>query len=82
MILGRPTNLWLGFVTAAVGLASVVAVTMLQADAETVATVSGALIGVLGALIVLVAGGQTTVNAGDTVTVATPKGEPNYEITA
>ncbi len=82
MILGRPTNLWLGFVTAAVGLVSVVAVTMLQADAETVATVSGALIGVLGALIVLVAGGQPTVNAGDTVTVATPKGSPNYEITA
>jgi len=82
MILGRPTNLWLGFVTAAVGLVSVVAVTMFQADATTVATVSGALIGVLGALIVLVAGGQPTVNVGDTVTVATPKGEPNYEITA
>ena len=75
MILGRPTNLWLGFVTAAVGLVSVVAVTMFQADATTVATVSGA-------LIVLVAGGQPTVNVGDTVTVATPKGEPNYEITA
>jgi len=82
MILGRPTNLWLGFVTAFVGLASVSAVTIFNADPEVVATLSGGVVGLLGALVALIAGGTPTVNSGDTVNVVTPKGQDNYQTVA
>ena len=79
MIAGRPTNLWLGFVTALVGFASVSAVAIFHADPAVVATVGGSATGLLGAGVVLIAGGQQTLRPGDKFTVQTPKGEPNYE---
>jgi hypothetical protein len=82
VILGRPTNLWLGFVTAFVGLVSVSAVTVFNADPTVVATLAGGFTGLLGALVALIAGGQPTVNAGDVVSVVTPKGQDNYQLTA
>ncbi len=78
MILGRPTNLWLGLATAVVsGLTFV----MLQAgvDAATVATAGAAITGILGAVILLVANQPPTLNAGDPYTVTTPSGFPNVE---
>lgn len=77
MILGRPTNLWLGFVTAAVGFASVTAVVVFHADPTAVATVAGSATGLLGALVVLVAGQPPTLNPGDPYTVVTPTGSDN-----
>ena len=82
MIFGRPTNLWLGFVTAAVSFASVTAVTAFHADPTAVATIAGSGTGLLGALVVLVAVQTPTVKSGDTINVVTPKGEPNETITA
>lgn len=80
MILGRPTNLWLGLVTAATGFVSVTAVA-LGADPALVANIAGAGAGVLGALVALIAGQAPTINAGDTVKVVTPAGEPNRSVT-
>lgn len=79
MIAGRPTNLWLGFVTAAVGLVSVTAVTVFNVDPAAVATLAGAVTGLLGALVVLIAGQPPTVTTGDTIKVITPAGQPNEE---
>lgn len=77
MIAGRPTNLWLGFVTAAVGLVSVTAVTVFNVDPTAVATLAGAVTGLLGALVVLIAGQPPTVSPGDKINVVTPAGQPN-----
>lgn len=82
MILGRPTNLWLGFVTALTGFSSVLAITVFLLDPVAVGTVAGSAGGVLGALIALVAGQPPTVNVGDTVRITTPAGEPTAEVTA
>ena len=81
MILGRPTNLWLGFATTLVGFASVLAVAVLHADPTVVATIAGSVTGLLGAGIALIAGQPPVVNPGDTVHVTTPPGQPNYETT-
>lgn len=77
MILGRPTNLWLGFVTTAVGLAAIIAVTVFDANGDAVATVSGGVGALLGALIILIAGQPPTVTTGDTIKVITPAGQAN-----
>ncbi len=82
MILGRPTNLWLGFTTALVGFASVTAVAVFNVDPTLVATLAGGVTGLLGAGIALIAGGTPNVQAGDVVKVSTPKGTADYEITA
>jgi hypothetical protein len=79
MILGRPTNLWLGFVTAVVGFASVTAVAVFKADPTVVATVAGSATGLTGALVVLVAGQPPTLNPGDAYKVVTPGDAPNAE---
>jgi len=80
MILGRPTNLWLGLVTATLGFAQI-AITSLHllpgVEPQSVATVLGALGLLLGALIALVAGQPPTLNVGDAYNVTTPAGEPN-----
>jgi hypothetical protein len=81
MILGRPTNLWLGFTTALIGFASLVAVSAFHADPTVVATVGGGATGLLGAGISLVAGQPPTVNPGDTIHVTTPSGQPSYQTT-
>jgi hypothetical protein len=81
VILGRPTNLWLGFVTALVGFASVSAVAVFHADPAVVATVGGSATGLLGAGVVLVAGQPPTLSPGDTFHVQTPNGQPNQTTT-
>lgn len=80
MILGRPTNLWIGLVTAIVGAGSVTAV-VLGADPTIVATLSGSYSGVAGALIALVAGQPPTVLPNTAVNVQTESGQPNATAT-
>jgi len=80
MILGRPTNLWLGVVTA---LAGTVTVSLVAAgvDPVLVANLVGAGVTLLGAVIALVAGQPPTLSPGDTFNVQTPAGTPNYVTT-
>jgi hypothetical protein len=78
MILGRPTNLWLGLTSALVGFLAVAAVT-LGADPTVVATLAGSFAGVIGATIALVAGQPPTLNPGDTLMVTTPPGHATAE---
>lgn len=83
MIAGRPTNLWNGLVVAAVSLVSIVVMQLLpDVDSEVVATIGAAVTLFLGSAIALVANSAPTVSPGDTVKVATPAGQDNYEITA
>ena len=80
MILGRPTNLWLGLVASAAG-AVTISLVAAGVDPTLVANIVGAGVGVLGAIIALVAYQPPTLNPGDTFTIATPAGEPNFETT-
>ncbi len=80
MILGRPTNLWLGLTTAISG-AIVTTLISLGYDPVVVGTLGGVWSGVLGACILLIANQPPTVNSGDTVTVQTPAGEANKTVT-
>lgn len=77
MIFGRPTNLWLGLVTAGVSLVGGLAVTVFAVDAQQVATVSALVTAFLGATIALVAGQPPTLNPGDPYRVTTPSGADN-----
>lgn len=78
MILGRPTNLWLGLVTAVLAFAQVIIVTTLpQYDPVSVATILGALGGLLSVVISFVANQPPTVVSGSTVKVVTPDDTPN-----
>ncbi len=79
MILGRPTNLWLGFLTSATSLVALLVVTLGHVDGDVVATVAAAVTLLEGALITLIAGQPPVVNSGDTVKVVTqtPQGQPN-----
>lgn len=82
MILGRPTNLWLGLVTATLGFVQIVAINLLpDVDPTVIATVLGALGLLLGAAISLIANQPPTLSAGDTYHIVTPTGQPNYEAT-
>lgn len=81
MIFGRPTNLWLGLVTAVAGLVTS-ALIVAGVDPEVVAQLVGPTVTVLGALIVLVANQPPTVKAGDDINVVTPAGQPNATIQA
>jgi hypothetical protein len=82
MILGRPTNLWNGLVVAAVSLVSIISMQLIpDVDAEVVATVGAGVSLFLGTVIALVANSAPTVNAGDTVKIQTPAGEPNRTVT-
>lgn len=80
MILGRPTNLWLGLVTAALATLQVILV-QLTFDPVAVATILGALGVFAGAVIALIANQPPTVNPGDRLTITTPEGQPNYQTT-
>jgi hypothetical protein len=80
MILGRPTNLWLGLATAALLTLQVVLVTA-GFDAVAVATILGSVGGLIGALIALVSGQPPTLNPGDTFKIVTPPGQENYSAT-
>lgn len=82
MILGRPTNLWIGLVVAAVSLVSLVVMQLVpDVDSEVVVTIASAVNVFLGAVIVLVANGTPTVNEGSDVNVVTPDGSPNKTVT-
>jgi hypothetical protein len=80
VIAGRPTNLWLGLTTALTGAIAATLIA-LGFDAVVVGTLAGVWTGVLGAGIALIAGKAPTLQAGDTYTIVTPKGQPNYEAT-
>jgi len=80
MIFGRPTNLWLGVATAVVSGLSFILLTA-GVDPSVVAGTGAALTGLLGAVIALVAYQPPTLLAGDTYTIQTPTGQPNYEAT-
>ena len=80
MIAGRPTNLWLGLAQAIQGAVAISAVA-LGADPAIVAPLSGAWGVVVGAVILVVANQPPTVSPGDTVTVQTAAGQPNYTTT-
>ena len=77
MILGRPTNLWLGFLTTVTSLVALLAVVVAKADGEVVATVVTSVTLVEGAAITLIAGQPPTLNPGDQYNVVTPTGQPN-----
>lgn len=78
MILGRPTNLWLGLVTATLAFVQVVIVTLVPTiDPIAVATIIGSLGGLLAVVIALVANQPPTLNPGDAFHVTTPAGQPN-----
>ena len=77
MILGRPTNLWLGAFTAVFNVATLVSASLgYPMTPELIAGVNIA----AGAVILLVANQPPTLNTGDKVTVLTPQGEPNKTI--
>lgn len=80
MILGRPTNLWLGLVTAITSFGALIALTA-GVDPILVAQLSAGGGAVLGAVIALVAYQPPTLAPGDTFNVQTPAGEPNYQTT-
>lgn len=82
MILGRPTNLWLGLVGAVTAFLQVAIVNLVpDVNATAVATVLGAFGLLLAALVSLIANQPPVVNPGDTVHVITAAGQPNYETT-
>ena len=78
MILGRPTNLWLGFSTALTGFVGLVSASMHNPIDPIV--LSGLTV-LLGAFIALIANSPATVNAGDTVNVHRPEGQDNTTFT-
>lgn len=80
MIFGRPSNLWLGLVTAAIGALGVTLVAF-GVDPTLVATIGGAWGTVAGAAIALIAGQPPTLSPGDTFKVVTPPGQPDYQTT-
>ncbi len=83
MIFGRPTNLWLGLVTAGVAFAQVLTVTLRpDLDATTVATIFGSFAALLAVVIVLIANQPPTVSSGDPIRVITAEGQPNITVTA
>ena len=80
MIAGRPTNLWLGLVTALTGAITATLIA-LGFDPVVVGTIAGVWTGVIGAGITLIAGQPPTLAPGDTFNVSTPAGQPNYVTT-
>jgi hypothetical protein len=80
MIFGRPTNLWLGLVTAGVALVQgLVVIFVPEADPQQVATAGALIVAFLGAVIALVAGQPPTLNPGDAYKVVTTGDQPNVQ---
>lgn len=78
MILGRPANLVLGAVTAIINAVALI----LGAEGHPIDT--GVLAGInlaAGAIITLIAGQPPTLSPGDTFTVKTAAGQPDYQTT-
>jgi len=80
MLLGRPTNLIVGAFTTIFG-AVVVILSALPHPIEIPTVVTGAVIGAFGALVALIANQPPTLTPGDSYSIATPKGQPNYSAT-
>lgn len=78
MILGRPTNLWLGAFTAVFNVAVLTLAALNPPIVIDVGVVSAVNIAA-AAVIVLVANTPPTLNAGDTYHVSTPNGQPDIE---
>ena len=76
MIAGRPTNLWLGLVSAIAGAVSSTLL-VLGVDPAVVAALLGGYVTVAGSVIALIAYLPPTLNPGDTFHVTTPAGQPN-----
>jgi hypothetical protein len=81
VILGRPTNLWLGVVTTFLAVLQIVLVNIAGLDPVLIATLLGAIGVLVGAVIALIANQPPTLTPGDTYSIQTPKGQPNYEAT-
>ena len=75
MILGRPTNQWIGAFTA-VFSAVVIVLGALTPPIVIPSVVVGAVGVAFGAIVLLVAGQPPTLNPGDTLNVTTPAGQP------
>ena len=80
MILGRPTNQWLGTFTAVFGLI-VLVLAALQPPVIIPGVIVGAVGIAFGAVIGLIAGQPPTLNPGQTFNVTTPAGQPNFVTT-
>lgn len=80
MILGRPTNLWLGAFTAVFGVVTLILAALVPPIVIPAVVVSGLTIAV-GSLIGLVAYQPPTLTPGDTFITQTAKGQPNYSTT-
>jgi hypothetical protein len=81
MILGRPVNLWVGLIGAAVSTAiAVIGATQTAEVTQQWAIILGAIGGFLGIFVAFLAGQAPTLNTGDKVNVITPMGEPNKTI--
>ena len=76
MILGRPSNQWLG-AFASIFSAIVIVLGALQPPIVIPSVVVGAVGIAVGAVITLVAGQPPTLNPGDTFKIVTPAGQPN-----
>ncbi len=82
MLLGRPTNTWIGLIGSAVSLAiTVIGATQPAAVAQEWAIILGAIGTFLGVLVAFLAGQSPTLSIGDAYNIATPKGQPNYTAT-
>lgn len=82
MILGRPTNQWVGLVTAGLSLAQVLIFAIAKPvgdDALQIPIVLGSISTFLGVLIAFLAGQPPTLAPGDKYVVQTPAGEDNVE---
>ena len=75
MILGRPTNMWIGAFTA-VFSAVVIILAALAPPIIIPSVVVGAVGIAFGAIVILVAGQPPTLNPGDKLNVTTPAGQP------
>lgn len=76
MILGRPTNLWLGLVTTTVALAQgLIVIFVPEANPTQIATAGALVVAALGAGIALIAGQPPVLNPGDPYTVKTASGQ-------
>lgn len=82
MLFGRPTNLWVGLITAAGGTLQVLLIALVPTiNAATVATVIGAVVLFLGVLVAFLANQPPTVNPGDQIKVTTPPGQATATVT-
>lgn len=80
MIFGRPANLVVGTFQVVFG-AVVVILAALTPPIIIPALVVAAVVAAFGAIVALIANQPPTVNPGDTITVTTPSGQPNWQTT-